>query len=64
MAEPHYNLTNIRTLLTKGFTDEELRRICFDVPDFRAVYDSLGRNTGKAEIIDRLLEYVVSGQIK
>ncbi len=51
-----YNLVNIRTLLTEGFTDRELRRLCFDLPGFRPVYDSLAANTGKAEIIDRLLE--------
>lgn len=53
-----YNFENIRTLLTEGFTDEELRRLCYDVPDFRPVYDSLARQTGKAEIVDRLIEHV------
>ncbi len=53
----HYNLSNIRTLLTKGFTDKELRRFCYDKSDFRPVYDQLADNTGKNEIIDRLLEY-------
>jgi nucleoside phosphorylase len=53
----HYFLRNIRALLTEGFTDEELRRLCYDVPDFRPVYDQLARDTGKAGIIDRLLEH-------
>lgn len=53
----HYNLKNIRTLLTEGFTDEELRRLCYDLPDFRPVYDQIAQNTGKAGIIDRLIEY-------
>lgn len=52
-----YNLKNIRILLTKGFTDEELRRLCYDEPSFRSVYDQLARNSSKAEIIDRLLEH-------
>lgn len=52
-----YNLDKIRTLLTEGFTAEELRRFCHDEPDFRPVYDQLAANTGKAEIIDRLIEY-------
>lgn len=52
-----YNVTNIRTLLTEGFTDEELRRLCYDVLDFRPVHNKLARGTGKEEIIDRLVEY-------
>lgn len=52
-----YNLTNIRALLNGGFTDEELRRICYDIPEFRPVYDELAQETGKAKIIDRLIEY-------
>lgn len=52
-----YNLANIRTLLIEGFSAEELRRLCYDVPNFRPVYDSLAQNSGKAEIVDHLLEY-------
>jgi hypothetical protein len=52
-----YNLKNIRTLLTEGFTEEELRRLCYDVAEFRPVYDQLAQNTGKARIVDYLLEY-------
>lgn len=52
-----YNLKNIRTLLTEGFADEELLRLCYDLPDFRPVYDQLAQNTGKVGIIDRLIEY-------
>ncbi|MBE7553386.1 MAG: hypothetical protein HS126_20125 [Anaerolineales bacterium] len=51
-----YNLNKIRALLTEGFSAEELRRFCHDEPDFRSVYDQLAANTGKAEIVDRLLE--------
>jgi hypothetical protein len=52
-----YNLKNIRALLTKGFTVEELRRLCYDNQEFRPVYDQLAQNTGKAELIDKLIEY-------
>jgi hypothetical protein len=54
---PNYRLPNIRALLTAGFTVKELRRFCYDTPEFRAVYDQLAANTGKAELIDRLLEH-------
>lgn len=53
----HYYLHKIHVLLAYGFNDEELRRLCYDVPDFRPVYDQLARGTGKADIVDRLVEY-------
>lgn len=53
----HYNLKNIRTLLIEGFSDEELRRICYDNLDFKPLYQQLSRNAGKTEIIDKLIEY-------
>lgn len=53
----HYDLKNIRVLLTEGFTDEDLRRLCYDISDFRPVYDQLARNSGKVEIVGRLLEH-------
>ena len=52
-----YNLWNIRTLLNEGFTDVELRRLCFDELDFKPVYDKLAQTMGKDVIIDHLLEY-------
>jgi HEAT repeat protein len=52
-----YHLSNIRTLLTEGFSDEELRRFCHDSHEFRPVYDQLAQVTGKDAIIDRLLEH-------
>ncbi|MBE7468959.1 MAG: hypothetical protein DPW09_03360 [Anaerolineae bacterium] len=52
-----YILRNIRTLLTEGFSDRELRRFCYDTPEFRPAYDELADLTGKAAIIDALLEY-------
>jgi hypothetical protein len=53
-----YNFEKIRALLTEGFSDEELRHLCFDVPVFRPVYSQLAKSTGKAEIVQQLLEYV------
>lgn len=52
-----HDLPKIRTLLTEGFTAEELRRFCYDTADFRPVYDQLAGNMGKADLIDRLLEH-------
>ncbi|MBE7556392.1 MAG: hypothetical protein HS126_35515 [Anaerolineales bacterium] len=52
-----YNWQNIRNLLTEAFTDEELRRFLFESPKFRPVYEQLSQQTGKASIIDLLLEY-------
>lgn len=57
MAKRRYHLANIRDLLINGFNDLDLRRLCYDVPDFRPVYDELAQGTGKAEIVDRLIEY-------
>ncbi|GIK40737.1 MAG: hypothetical protein BroJett011_45700 [Chloroflexota bacterium] len=54
MSETYY-LQNIRTLLIEGFTDMELRDLCFDLPDFKPVYYQLAQNTGKAEIVRQLL---------
>jgi serine/threonine protein kinase len=55
-----YLLKNIRALLielTALLNEEELRQLYVDLPDFRPVHHQLTRSNGKAEIIDRLLEY-------
>jgi serine/threonine protein kinase len=55
-----YILKNIRALLTEltvALTEEELRQIYFDLPEFKPVHHQLAGSNGKAEIIDRLLEY-------
>ena len=57
MMNQLYRLSSIRDLLTEGFSDEELRALCFDVPDFRPVYDQLAESTGKIGIVTKLLEY-------
>ena len=53
----YYFLENIRTLLIEGFTDRELRRLCYDIPSFRPVYNQLAENTGKADIVDQIIIY-------
>ena len=52
-----YHFKNIRTLLTDGFKDQELRAICFDNSDFRPVYNQLSEGTSKDWIVHQLLEY-------
>lgn len=52
-----YSLRKIRQLLSEGFSDKELRDFCFDTFDFRNVYYQLAQDSGKDEIIRRLLEY-------
>ncbi len=52
-----YDFKNIRALLIEGFTDEELRILCFDVPVFKPVYSQLAKGTGKTEVVQQLLEF-------
>lgn len=52
-----YNLSNIRTLLTEGFSEAELRDFCFDTPEFRSVHHELADLTGKAALVRHLLEF-------
>lgn len=52
-----YNLKSIRTLLAEGFNTIELRRLCSDVSEFRAVEAQLTEHTSKSEIIDRLIQH-------
>ena len=56
----NYNLNNIKTLLTKGFSEEELRDLCFFEIKFRPVYDLLPPNNGnKRKIVRLLIGYAV-----
>lgn len=55
--DKRYNFERIRTLFIEGFSDEDLRDLCFDVPDFRPVYHQLAQTTGKTEIVRRLLAH-------
>jgi uncharacterized protein YjbI with pentapeptide repeats len=52
-----FNLENIRKLLIEGFTSNELRRLCYDKPQFRSVYDKFSEGMGKDRVIDILIEY-------
>lgn len=52
-----YSFTNIRAFLTKGFNADELRRLCYDLPDFRQVYDEFASSSGKGELVDRIIEF-------
>jgi len=54
---PTYRLDHIRELLTSGLSNSELRNFCFDQPEFREVYDQLGEQTGKEEIISLIMEH-------
>ena len=52
-----YNFGNIRRLLIKGFSDEELRAFCVVEPNFRKVNSQLNNSTGKDVIVRLLLEH-------
>ncbi|MCB0171441.1 MAG: hypothetical protein KDJ97_12890, partial [Anaerolineae bacterium] len=53
----NFNLKNIRTLLNEGFTDDELRRLCFDEVAFKPVCNQLSSSMGKDKIVDKFIEY-------
>ncbi|MBE7556432.1 MAG: NACHT domain-containing protein [Anaerolineales bacterium] len=52
-----YLLQNIRTLLTEGFSEDDLRTFCFDTPKFKPVHHELADLTGKKAIVQHLLEF-------
>jgi hypothetical protein len=53
----HYDLHNIRTLLTEGFSVDELRDFIYDEPALRPVYNKISEETGKTDLIQELIEY-------
>jgi serine/threonine protein kinase len=60
LITPRYLLENIEILLTKlteDLTEEQLCQLCFGLPDFEPVHRQLTQSKGKAEMIQRLLEY-------
>jgi hypothetical protein len=52
-----YNIGAIRQLLLAAFTAEELRRFCYDRPDFRPVVDRFGTAYGLDDMVDELVIY-------
>lgn len=50
-----YIWENIRTLLNRGFTDEELRQFCHDEPAFQPVYYRLTQYSSKTDIVDLII---------
>ena len=52
----HYHLENIRTLLSQGFSDHELRCLCHDLPEFRAIYNRLEPETETKQIVEWLVD--------
>jgi formylglycine-generating enzyme required for sulfatase activity len=52
-----YNIAAIRQLLLAAFTPEELRRFCYDRPDFRPVVDLFGPGLGFSAMVDQVVEY-------
>lgn len=53
----NYNLANIRTLLTEGVSDAQLRDFYFHTPGFRPVRYELAELGDQAARVDYLLEY-------
>jgi hypothetical protein len=51
-----YFYKNIRALLTSGFSDEELRILCFEEPEFRAVYENWPRGASRATFVQDLID--------
>jgi uncharacterized protein len=56
-SKENYDLKAIRRLLTDALSADELRRLVYDTPDFRRVYNAISSSMGKDEIIDRLIDY-------
>lgn len=57
LQKRQYNLAAVRGLLLAAFTTEELHRFCFDTPLFRPVHDQFALGMGKADLVDRILEF-------
>lgn len=57
MSQPPYNFRNIRKLLAAAFSDDELRQLCYDVPEFRGAYEEFSAGLGKDQMIQKLIAY-------
>jgi hypothetical protein len=55
--EHRYDIGVIRKLLTEAFSAEELRRLCWEQPLFRPVFDRFTQTTSTDLMIDYLLEF-------
>lgn len=55
--EGMYNTAVIRELLNRAFTDKQLRRFCYDRPQFRPVTKVAGPEDGLADVVDALIEH-------
>lgn len=55
----NYNLSNIRTLLVKGFLIEDILRFCFSSPTFRPAYEQLSSGDGLSTVVDKVIRYAV-----
>ena len=55
LLEERFNLNNIRKLLHRGFSREELVTICLE--NFGFVYELITSNNTQLEIVDKLIEY-------
>jgi len=59
--ESLYNVHNISDLLINCLSTEDLRRLSYELPPYRAVFDELSREASKTIIAQRLLDRAVSG---
>lgn len=57
MAARQYIYKNIRNLLTTGFSEEELRLLCYDEPEFKIIYDNWPRGTPKVTFVQELIDH-------
>lgn len=52
-----YTSKDIRNLLTRGLSAEELQQLCFYAPQFKPVCERLAGTMSKHQIVHRLIEY-------
>ncbi len=53
----YYNFKNIRILLTKGFTENDLLELCFDEPELRPVYENRAEAAGKSNLVRQIIDH-------
>jgi hypothetical protein len=57
MSTPRYNTANIRNFLTRAFSADELRNLCYDDPELRPIIDRLSMAMGPAQIAAQIIEF-------